>query len=197
MTPDQPAKLSFEERFEKELDALPDGWIVLLETNAENALNVSLAAIKVLTDKDYISIIISANRPCSNLLNLYKKSNIDTKKVFLLDCVCKNQAIEVRDSENVLHLEDVSALTNIAISINKISGKLTGNKVIFVDSITTMLIHNKPDVFARFTHSILTKMRIDGVNGLLVSLENETNKEVRAEIAQLCDKVIKISGQSE
>ena len=141
-------------------------------------------------------MIIKVN-PIDLVLRKDKNSNIDVKKVFLLDCVCKSQAIEAQDSENVLHLENVSALTNIAISINKTTEKLKGNRFIFIDSITTMLIHNKPDVFARFTHSILTKMRIDGLNGLLISLENETNKEVRAEIAQLCDKVIKIDGKSE
>ncbi len=55
-----------------------------------------------------------------------------------------------------------------------------------------MLIHNKPDVLARFIHSILTKMRANGISGLLISLENDTNREVRAETAQLCDKVIKV-----
>ena len=55
-----------------------------------------------------------------------------------------------------------------------------------------MLIYNQPDIFARFVHSILTEMRINGANGLLISLEGETNKEVSAEIAQLCDKVIKV-----
>ena len=45
---------------------------------------------------------------------------------------------------------------------------------------------------AKFIHSILTKMRTNNVSGLLISLEAETDKEVRAEIAQLCDKIIKV-----
>lgn len=55
-----------------------------------------------------------------------------------------------------------------------------------------MLIHNEPYVFARFIHSILTRMRINGIGGLLISISDRTNREIRAEIAQLCDKVIKI-----
>ena len=55
-----------------------------------------------------------------------------------------------------------------------------------------MLIHNNHSVFARFIHSILTKMRINGVGGVLVSLQDYSNKEIRSDIAQLCDKVIKI-----
>jgi len=35
-------------------------------------------------------------------------------------------------------------------------------------------------------------MRINNVSGLLISLETETDKDLRAEIAQLCDKIIKV-----
>jgi len=55
-----------------------------------------------------------------------------------------------------------------------------------------MLIHNRPGTFACFMHDILTKMRIHKIGGLLISLKETTNKDMRAEIAQLCDKVIKL-----
>jgi len=55
-----------------------------------------------------------------------------------------------------------------------------------------MLIHNPPTAFGKFVHCLLTKMRLLGAGGILLSLETETNKEVRAEIAQLCDRVIKV-----
>lgn len=185
-------KLPFEEKLEKEFADLPEGWIVLIETNAEDSLKVGLAAINILTDKNYGGIILSASRPCSNLLTLYKNSSINPERIFILDCVCKSHGIAIEDSDTVLHMDNVSSLTKIAISIDKTINKIKGSKFIFIDSITTMLIHNEPPVFARFTHSILTKLRVNGMNGLLLSLENETPKEVRAEIAQLCDKVIKI-----
>lgn len=75
---------------------------------------------------------------------------------------------------------------------NKATEKIKGNKFIFIDSISTMLIYNKSDVFTRFTHSILTRMRMNGSRGILLCLENETDKAVHAEIVQLCDKVISI-----
>ena len=55
-----------------------------------------------------------------------------------------------------------------------------------------MLMHNKQNTFIIFIHSLLTKMRIKEIGGILISLEEDTNKEVRAEIAQLCDRVIKV-----
>lgn len=177
---------------ETELSNLPDGWTVLLETSAENTLDVSLAMIKVLTDKNYIGIILSASRPYENLSTLYLNNNIDMEKIFILDLISKSQSIGLEETGNVIYLENASALTNISIAIDECFPGIQGKKFIFIDSITTMLIHNKPDVFARFIHNILTKMRLNGINSLLISLENETNREVRTEISQLCDKILKI-----
>ena len=165
---------------------------MLIETTAENALEMSISAVKILTSKDYTGIILSASRPCKNLLDIYNNSKIDTKKVVVLCAVCRSQGVDAEDSSNVLHLERLSALTQISISINEAINRIKGDKFLFIDSVTTMLIHNQPNTFAMFIHTVLTKMRVNGVDGYLISLETETNKEVRAEIAQLCDKVVKV-----
>lgn len=177
---------------EKEFDDLPDGWIILLETSAEKALEVSLRALQYLiSKKNYIGIVLSASRPYKNLLQLYGKKGIDTNRILFLDCISKSQSLDVEQKGNVLYLEAVSDLTSISLALKGSMEKIQGEKFVYIDSITTMLIHNKPEVFARFIHAILTKMRIHGISGLLFSLEDETDKEIRAEIAQLCDRIVK------
>ena len=181
------------ENISQELSNLPDGWIVLLETSVEKILDSSLSAMKFLIgEKNYIGIVLSASRPYKNLANLYEQKGIDTKKILFLDCISKSQSLNLEETGNVLYLEAASDLTNISLAIKGGMEKIEGDKFVFIDSVTSMLIHNKPEIFARFIHGILTKMRINGVSGLLISLENETDEEIRAEIAQLCDRIVKI-----
>jgi len=179
------------EQLDKELKNIPEDYIVLIETSADRAFDVALEAVKYLTKKNDHGIIVSANRPYCNLLNIYKRNNIETNKVHILDLISKAQNAEIK-AENVMFIENASSLTDISLSVNKYIKKLNGNKFVFIDSLTTMLIHNEPYVFARFIHSMFTRMRLNGVGGLLISISDRTNREVRAEIAQLCDKVIKI-----
>jgi len=179
------------EKLKEELRNLPEGMIVLLETSADRSFEISLASVSVMTNKNDNGIIVSASRPYLNLVNMYQNNDIDTGKIFVLDCISKSQNAEV-EAENVRYVDNVSALTNISLALNDCIQTIDGKKFIFIDSISTMLIHNKPYVFARFMHSILTKMRLNGIGGILIFLENKSNREVRAEIAQLCDKVIKI-----
>jgi len=168
------------------------GLILLLETSADQSFETSLASVQFLSKKNDSGIIISASRPYSNLMKIYNDKKIDTNKIFIIDLISKSQDAAV-EADNVKYLDNVSALTHISLAISDYIKALPGKKFIFIDSITTMLIHNEPYVFTRFIHSILTRMRINGVEGLLISLTDRTNQDVRAEIAQLCDKVVKIS----
>jgi hypothetical protein len=177
---------------ENEINKFDDGWTLLLETSASNVLKLSLGMIKTLTDKNYFGIIISANRPHDNLFSLYNSNNIDIEKLFILDLVSQNQNIDLEDTKNVYYIESNSSLTNISIALNEIFLNIPGKKFFFIDSITTMLIHNKPDIFSRFIHCILTKTRFNKINSLFISLDDETDRKVRTEISQLCDKILKI-----
>ena len=179
--------------YTKEFDDLPAGWIVLLETSAEKALEISLSTIRYLIDKkQYIGIVVSASRPYKNITQLYQQKGIDTNKILIIDCLSKSQSINLEDAGNVLYLDAVSDLTSISLAVKGSMEKIQGNKFVFIDSITSMLIHNEPTVFARFIHGVLTKMRISGTSGLLISLERETDNDIRAEIAQLCDKIVRL-----
>jgi len=170
------------ENLKKQLNDIPNNYIVLIETSSDRSFELSTAIVKYLSAKNDKGIIVSVNRPYTNLVDIYKKNNIDVSKMFILDCI----------SKNVTFLDGVSALTDISLSINEHMNGSKGGQFVFFDSITTMLIHNNPYIFTRFIHNVLTKMRLKGVGGLLISVKGNSNNEIRAEIAQLCDKVIKI-----
>lgn len=174
----------------KELNGCPDGSIFLIETTAPKIVEVHLAAVKWISEKNYAQIVVSASRPCKNLLTLYKENHVDTSKMTIVCTCCQKTETGKLEKCKVIHLPSCSALTDISLSLSKCMESIKDRKFIFIDSINTMLIHNEPNTLAKFIHSILTKMRINNVSGLLISLESETNKEVRAEIAQLCDKII-------
>jgi hypothetical protein len=176
----------------KELKSCSEENIFLVETSASKLLEVHLAVVKWFIEKKHMLFILSASRPCKNLLNLYNENSIDTNKIIVLCTVCQEKEEHKHVNNNVIHLSSSSSLTEISFSLNKCIESIKGKKFIFIDSIDTLLIHNEPNTLAIFIHSILTKMRTNNVSGLLISLKSETNKEVRAEIVQLCDKVIKI-----
>jgi len=179
-------------KLEDELNHFPEDYVILVETTPEKTLEITMALVKLLSNQSDKCIIVSANRPYTNLVNHYIRNEIDINKIFIIDCISKNLN-KVENLNNVVFIKNLSALTDISISIDeKLNNLSQGKKFICFDSITTMLIHNKPYIFARFIHNILTKMRIKGVGGVLISIQDNSNRDIRAQIAQLCDKVIKL-----
>ena len=183
--------MDLKEKLFDQLKDIPDDYIVLVEMAPEHSFELTTALVKFYSDRNDRGIIVSANRPYNNLMNIYKQNSIDTSKMFILDCISKNQNVTV-PAKNVMFINNVSSLTDISLSINETMNGSKEKQFVFFDSITTMLIHNKPYVFTRFIHNVLTKMRLKGIGGLLISTQDNSNSEIRAEIAQLCDKVIKI-----
>ena len=165
-------------KLQQEFEDLPKNWIVMLETSAKNSLNVGIEMLKILIKKGLLAVILSASRPCSNLRQLYAKNNLDLNKIFVLCAVCKPQKNFAKEADNIFHAQSINALTEIYTSLNKITDNFKDNQgFFFIDSISTMLIHNKPRELARFIHSVLIKIRLKNLNGILISLEEETDKE--------------------
>jgi len=179
-----------EKSIENLLNGFPEEYIILLEVNSDNALRVVLGTTKVLTEQDYGGIVLSASRPYANLVSLYKRVGINAKKLFIIDCT-PNTNDSMKGNSNVSYVNSYS-LTNVSIELNRIIESTKNKKFVLVDSIPSMLIHNKTVALERFIHGLLTKMRIDGINVILISMEDFTGKEIMAEISQLCDKVVKI-----
>ncbi len=179
-------------KVKNKLKSVKSEWIILLETSADDMSEVGISSLKTMLGKGKKGIVISTSKPCKNVLDVYEENGVDTKKIFIIDTICKTQTSKPPEIDNVLHVESSSSLTDISISLNEVMNSLKGDSFAFLDSVTSMLIHNKPKTFSKFIHSILTKMRMKGVGGILLSLEKETPKDVRAEIAQLCDKIIKV-----
>ena len=92
--------------FQQEFNDLPQGWIVLMETSAEKALDNSLSAMQYLIDEhNYVGIILSASRPYTNLLQIYQNKQIDTSRMLFIDTVSKSQSMNLDEGGNVLFIE--------------------------------------------------------------------------------------------
>jgi hypothetical protein len=180
------------EKLRNGINGSTNDQIILVETTPEKSQEVTMELVKLLLGKNDKGIVVSANRPYTNLVNVYKRNDINVSKMFILDCISKNQNGGEFKADNAVFIENLSSLTDISLSINEHLNGNSDSKFVIFDSITTMLIHNKPYIFARFIHNVLTKMRIYGVGGVLISISDNSNREIRAEIAQLCDKVITI-----
>jgi len=179
---------------QEELNSLNDDWIVLLEGPQEAANRVTFQSIEYLVNVEkYIGIILTANKPYMTLKKQLDSKGINTDQIIFIDCISKSQSSDIQQEGNVIYIDAVYNLTKISLAFKKVVEKVEGKKFLYVDSLSSMLIHNTPDIFIRFVHGLITSMRLASISGLLLSLSQQTDGAVRNEVANLCDKTIVVA----
>ena len=70
----------------------------------------------------------------------------------------------------------------------------TKKKFLFLDSLSTLSIHNSAGSVNQFAHFLTANMREWGVIGVIISLERETERDLIDELAQFCDLSVELGG---
>jgi KaiC/GvpD/RAD55 family RecA-like ATPase len=127
------------------------------------------------------------------LIKILEKNNINTDKLFFIDCITKTLGLE-REEKKCLFLENPQNLTNIAIAIDEIMSAIPAkNKSLFVDPMSTLLIYNRVETVSKFLHVLTGKIRVLNLNGVLLSAEKELDPEFADQLEQFVDKTVDLS----
>jgi hypothetical protein len=166
--------------------------VILLVTSPVNYISDNLNIIKHYTNKkDAFCIYITANRPYTHLINLLKKENINTKQILFIDTITSMGFDDVNRTENAIFTGSTKALTEISIAATSAITKSTSNnKLLLIDSISTLLTYNNLESVTRFSRFIINKMHDNEINGVIISVDKTTDRALIAQISQFCDKII-------
>ncbi len=177
--------------FEKTINDFPRKDKVtslLLQVPPENSLEAQLILIKNLTDRGFKVITLSGGRPCKDLISIYEEKKINMKNIHIVDMICRSQQLNVKDTEFVTHMKNIQSLTEVSVYINKM---LIPNKtVLFIDSITSMLIYNDERIFTRFLSDVVQKMKTRGIHLILLLIKTHNYDNLRSELKYICDQQV-------
>lgn len=88
----------------------------------------------------------------------------------------------------VTHMDTIHSLTQMSIHLNKM---LVPNKtVLFIDSITSMLLYSDEELFTRFLSDVATKMRTRGIHLILLIIKTKNYDNLRSELKYICNQEV-------
>lgn len=183
-------------KLRSEIKGLPREWIVLVETPGDMLMKVNTGMLKVLLNElDYSGIYVTLNRSYDNISQVMKGKGIKTNNLFFIDGVTLQNVTpdKVKREDGVIYIESIRSLTDMTIAVTQLVPKINSSKkFLFLDSLSTLLLFNSPELIGRFSHALTNKMRAMGVSGAIVSLPEELDPSFRQMLGALCDKVIKV-----
>jgi KaiC/GvpD/RAD55 family RecA-like ATPase len=178
-------------KIQKTFEELPEKFVILfVERQAEYpAINMEL--VKYFLGRGIQGIYVSINRSAGDVADTLKKEGADESKVIFIDAVSRMANEKEIGKENYIYVDSPKDLVEMSVSIEEAAEKIKGKeKFIIIDSITTLLIYNKPVSIEKFVHSISGKMHSWGTKGIFTAMES-TKKSQMNLLAQFFDQVIK------
>ena len=134
--------------------------VILLEIPAENYIHTNIDSMKSMVKNGFEGIYISFQRPFSNLSSLLKQQGVDLNKLFIIDCATAFAGEKPYDNPRCISMsQDFEAdemVRTIRSTLSKLEGK---NKFIFVDSLTTLAIHESVFETSRFIDLLIDSIK--------------------------------------
>lgn len=176
---------------------IEDGEIVLILTSAEKYLSTTTTILKsMLNEKGYKCLYVTINRPYKVLVNILKKNGILTENIFFIDLISRLTRTAVDGVSDCLFIESPDSLTELSIAISESVKNMPGDKkLMFLDSLSTLLVYNQSGTVTKFAHFLFSKMKTEGVETIILSLEKEMEEKMTDQIAMFVDKVIRVNGE--
>ena len=104
---------------------------------------------RVIKDRNSIpGIYVSLNKPQKSAEEYLIKNNINTDKLFFIDCVTQEKT-----REDVLHISP-RELEKLSFAINTFIKDIKGKKFLVIDALSTLLIYNNENKVASFVKEI-------------------------------------------
>jgi len=181
--------MSYREQFED----LIEPYMVLFIADPKEYLTQNLSLLKdFVNDQRMTGIYVTVNRPYKNLLPIFEKAGIDLSRVFFIDLITKTEREEPVRKGNCIFMGSASNLTDLGLAISQaVSANPRARKFIFLDSLSTMLIYNEAGSLSKFSHFLTGRLRDWNVDGVFMSLDSESDKELTDKLSQFCDRVVR------
>tara|TARA_Y100000310_G_C20627996_1_gene787024 strand:+ start:312 stop:863 length:552 start_codon:yes stop_codon:yes gene_type:complete len=178
----------------KELQGLPNNFILAVVMPSSNYEDTNINILKYFLNSRKLSgKYIALNRPYSSIVEELKANQINTTNLSFIDCITKELGSKVIRSKDVTYVDGPNDLTNLGIALHKyFASSSDTNRILYLDSISSMFLHNDNDQVMRFIHYLTGKMRVFGLNGLMLTLHEDTDKKLIGELGQFCDKIIRL-----
>ena len=169
--------------------------LMLVVAPSDSMQQVTLEVLKYFVNtKNSFCVYVTVAKPYNTIMNILNKNGIKTDRIFFIDCVTS-----LSTSESLLRAGNCvfcqpQALTNISIALTSAIESLPkdNDKLLILDTLSTLMLYNEAGTVTRFAHVLTGKLRASGVKSVILTLEEETDKKIIAQLGQFCDKTINI-----
>lgn len=176
---------------ERFLDNIKNSQILVF-LMGENSYNENVCSLaSMLSDISEKMCYVTLNRPFLALEKDMRRRGIATDSMFFIDSITKSVS-KPAEANNCTYVSHPGAITELSLEITKTLKELEPDCII-LDSLSTLLLYEKPITIARFCQNLSAKIRAcELCKGVITSIKNDIDNFMLHELNLVSDGVYHI-----
>lgn len=174
--------------------SIEENKLIAVIAKSEKIQKITLDLLKYfLNNKKASCAYVTIAKPYKTIMNILTKNKIKTEQIIFIDCITSlSLGTDLQRISNCIFCKPES-LTNISIALTSALDSLPKyhERILILDTLSTLMLYNQSKSINAFMHILTGKLREMGIRLIILTLEEETDKEIISEMTQFCDKVIK------
>ena len=174
-----------------ELGETPPSSAVSLQMSVDNYLDVIRGVVDLFAnEKKMDTVYVTATISSDAIKRVLQALEIDDSRVYFVDCISHimmGATATQRDEQTTL-VESPTMLENIMLKVEYlIRMSQSKDKLVVIDSINSLAIHNNPWILSEFLHVLVSGPRSRDAYTVILTVEEHSTPELNNMVNLVCD----------
>ncbi len=175
-----------------------DSLAISLITDISNYFTAMKEVVKYTQDEGLKCVYITATIPSTVIAEQLASEDISTDHVHFVDCISFMVGKSPEEDERTIYIESPTMIETIVLKVHTTIKKLGDDpKLVFLDSVNTLSLHNDEKVMQEFVHYLINALRVRKVPSVVLSIVDQTPEDLEIILKLVCDEVIEAVGDEE
>ncbi len=184
----------------EELLEVPPSSAISLQMSVDHYLDVLRGVLDLFASKKEADVIyVTSTISFEAIKRVMEALDIDTSRVYFVDCISHIMmgASSGQMDDHTTLVESPTMLENVMLKVEYlIRLSETKEKIVVIDSINSLAIHNNNWILSEFLHILVSGLRVRDVYTIILSVEEHSTPEINNMVNLVCDQGIR-TGQKE
>jgi KaiC/GvpD/RAD55 family RecA-like ATPase len=185
----------------RQLSELAPGSAVSLQMSVDNYLDVMRGVLDMYAGKrDMDTIYVTATISFEAIKRVMQALDIDTSRVYFVDCISHIMmgTAAAQKDEHASLVESPTMLENIMLKVEYlIRRSQSKEKLVVIDSINSLAIHNNNWILSEFLHILVSGLRAKEAYTIILTVEEHTTPEIANMVNLVCDQGIRVGKEGQ
>lgn len=178
-----------------ELSEMPPASAISLQMSVDNYLDVIRGVLDMFANrKGMDTIYVTATISSEAIKRVLEALDIDTSKIYFVDCISHIMmgASAAQQDDHTTLVESPTMLENLMLKVEYlIRRSQSKDKLVVIDSINSLAIHNNNWILSEFLHILVSGLRSRDAFTIILSVEEHSSSEINNMVNLVCDHGIR------